>query len=369
MKVAIIHDFLNQKIGGAEYVFFELANIYPEADLYALTYNKKKFTGFLNNRKVMTSSLQKNPFKKNPKYLLPFIEKAIAGLDFSNYDLVISSSTAWVKNIKITGKTKHLCYCYSPARMLWDSWPRYLDDLGIGKQKRFLITKIVSDIRLWDFYASGDVTQFIAISNYVKKRINKFYRRSARVIYPPVNVANLKPTDKKDNYYLILSVLSKYKNIELAIKAFKISAKRLIIAGGGPDKQRLEKLAFGAKNIVFYGPANEASKVALLSKAKGFIFPSIEDFGITPVEAMASATPVIALRGGGLTETMIDGKTGVFFDQGNPDCLNQAIRKAEKINLRTEDMVKQAAQFDRRIFAKAIKKAEDNLIKTDVKTN
>lgn len=366
MKIAIVHDFLNQKIGGAEYVFFELSKIYPEADLFALIYNKKKFAKFFGDREVKASSLQKKLFKRNPKYLLPFIKKAVDKLDFSDYDLVITSSTAWVKNIKISGKTKHLCYCHSPARMLWDSWPRYLYEQRLGKVRRFLITQMVSNIRLWDYYSSEFVTQFISNSNFVKKRINKFYRLEAKTVYPPVNTSIFSPSVAKEDYYLILSVLSKYKNIDLAIKAFKSNKHRLIIAGDGPDKERLQKIADNAKNITFYGYANKKDKINLLKKARALIFPSIEDFGITPVEAMASATPVIALRGGGLSETLINNKTGVFFEKPSTRELNVAIKKSRVIKFKEVDLTGQAAKFDRSKFITSIKKEVNNLTKTDV---
>lgn len=369
MKIAIVHDFLNQKIGGAESVFFTLAEIYPQADLYALIYNKRKFKKFLNKRKVHTSKLQHYPsiLKRNPKYLLPFIKKAIDAWNFDQYDLVITSSTAWAKNIKTNKKTKHLCYCHSPARMLWDSWPKYLNDNNIRNAKKMAVIKIASKMRLWDFYNTKYVDQFIANSQYVKKRIAKFYHQDAKVIYPAVNISFFEPNWQKADYYLIVSVLAKYKNIDLAIKAFKKNKKRLIIAGDGPDKDRLQQLARGQKNIEFVGYTSDQQKIRLLALAKALIFCSIEDFGITPIEAMASSTPVIALRGGGLNETIIEKKTGIFFNTSDPISLNNAISKFEKLKFSSKDLVAQAYKFDKKIFIKKIKQTVKSLSKNNAK--
>ena len=376
MKVAIIHDWLNTKIGGAEAVFFELAQIYPEADLYALICDYQKFGNFLGGRRVRTSSLQNLPdfLKRQPKLLLPFIERAVNKIDLSSYDLVISSSTAWVKNVNVGKNTKHVCYCHSPARMLWDSWPKYLDTQSVGRFKlgpigKYFVSKLVSDLRLWDYHASKNVDLFIGNSKYIAGRIKKYYRRNAVVVYPPVATELFDGQYKtiKQDFYLILSVLSQYKNIELAIEAFACNKKPLVIAGSGPDELRLRELAKNAPNISFVGRVSQSRKVELLRQSKGFIFPGVEDFGITPVEAMAAGTPVIALNEGGVRETVIDMKTGVFFDDATPEALNEAIEKAEGIAFDKRVFVKQAKKFDQKIFAKAMKKYSEQIVSRDVK--
>jgi len=332
MKIAIVHDWLNQKVGGGENVVFELAEMYPKADIFTLVYNPKKFDQYLSNRTIIESRLKYFPgfLKKRPKLLLPFIKNAIDRWSFDEYDVVISTSSAWAKNIKFNKPTRHICYCFSPARMLWDSWPSYMTNQKLGPIGRFYITRLVSKLRLWDYYQAQNGTQFIAISDYIAGRIKKYYHRDSTVVYPPVDVTNFVGSkSQKEPYYLVLSVLAKYKNIELAIKAFSSSGHRLIIAGDGPDSQRLRDMSLGANNISFVGRVSDAEKAKLLAGAKGFVFCSIEDFGITMVESIAAGTGVIALAGGGAKEIVKDGQTGVFYDSPDEASLNRAIVKYE----------------------------------------
>lgn len=333
MKIAIVHDWLNHKLGGAEIVLFDILNQYPEADIFTLVYNPKKFDKYLANRKVTTSRLQKFPrfIRNKPKLLLPFIKKSIDKLNFEGYDLIITSSTAWVKNINVPSGTRHVCYCCSPARMLWDSWPKYVDDMELNPIAKFYLTRLASKLRLWDYYSSQRDTEFVAISKHVQDRIKKFYGRGSVVIFPPVNLTAYKSLEAdKEDYYLILSVMAKYKNVELAIRAFMISGKKLVVAGDGPDLERLKQIAAGANNIKFLGRISDDHKIELMSKAKGFIFCNIEDFGITMVESIAAGTGVIALKGGGASEIIKQSKTGVFYDNPNEEELNRAIIKYEK---------------------------------------
>lgn len=332
MKVALVHDWLNQKVGGAENVFFELSRIYPEADIFTLVYNRKKFDQYLEGRTVIKSRLQKFPqfIKARPKLMLPFIRRSIERLDFSNYDLIITSSSAWVKNINVPNGAKHICYCYSPARMLWDSWPRYINEMKLGPVRRFYITKLASQLRLWDYYKSQGPIKMIAISDYVSGRIKKFYRQSSSVVYSPVDTEKFRGFDSKEDYYLIVSVLSKYKNIELAVRAFMKNGKELKVAGDGPELEALKRLTRNSENIEFLGRVEESDKVNLLRKARGFIFCSIEDFGITMVEAIASNTAVLALNGGGAKEIIIEGRTGLFFNSSTIEALHDGIVSFEK---------------------------------------
>ena len=325
MKVALVYDWLNVKVGGGETTFVEITKLYPDADIFALVYNSNKFKHFFKNRTIYTSRLQKLPgFIKNRPYLmLPFIKKAVSKLNFDGYDMVISVSSAWVKNIDVDKSTVHICYCYSPARMIWDSWPKYLDTQKIGPFKlgpvsKFVITRMVSKIRLWDFYNTSNVDGFIAISKYISARISKFYHRESELVYPPVvmgdkSLINSGPKE----YFLILSSLSRYKNIDVAIDACIETNSRLIVVGDGPDLERLEKIANkknqNNNNIEFAGSVHDDKKWEYYAGAKALIFPSIEDFGIAPVEAMSVGTPIIALRGGGLSETVTEGISGVFY--------------------------------------------------------
>lgn len=336
MKVAIVHDWLNQKVGGAENVIFELAALYPDADIYTLVYNPKKFNRYLKDRNIITSRLQKYPsiMRSRPQLLLPFIQKSINKWDFSNYDLVISSSTAWAKNINVPKGVRHICYCHSPARMLWDSWPKYLDKFKLGPVRKYYIRRLCSRLRLWDYYqAQQKNITFIANSHYVADRIQKFYKQPSVVVYPPVDVNSLKPKNiqSKADYYLILSVIAPYKNIELAARTFMQTGKKLIIAGDGPDLARLKEIARNSENIEFTGRVDDQMKKALFQKARGFIFCSIEDFGITMVESIAANTPVIALRGGGANEIVREGQTGMFFETAKEADLYKVVERFEKV--------------------------------------
>lgn len=195
MKVAIAYDWLNVKIGGGEKTLCAIAQLYPEADVHCLVYNKQKFAGALEGHTIIPSRMQKLPgfIKKRPNLMLPFIKKSVEKMDFNGYDLVISVSSAWVKNIIVPKNTAHICYCFSPARMIWDSWPGYLDTqkigpFKIGRVSKFFITKRVSKLRLWDYYSTKNVDEFIAISRYIAGRIKKYYHRDSVVVYPPVKV-------------------------------------------------------------------------------------------------------------------------------------------------------------------------------------
>lgn len=364
MKIAIVHDWLNQKVGGGENVVFELAELYPQADIFTLVYNPKKFDQYLANRTIIESRLRYFPnfIKKRPKFLLPFIKNAIGNWSFDDYDVVISTSSAWAKNINFNKPTRHICYCFSPARMLWDSWPKYMTNQELGAIRSFYITRLVSKLRLWDYYQAQNGTEFIAISDYIATRIQKYYHQTSKVLYPPAALAKyVDLKTPKEGYYLVLSVLAKYKNIELAINSFKASGHKLVIAGDGPDSHRLQILADGADNISFTGRVSDAKKRSLLAAAKGFVFCSIEDFGITMVESIAAGTGVIALRGGGANEIIRDGQTGVFFDSPNEESLNRAIVRYEAtiLKARTFNNGYVFNKFDSNQFRSAIKKVVD----------
>lgn len=358
MKVAILHDWLNHKAGGAESVLLELVQMYPQADIFTLIYDKNLFGEKLRDRIIKPSFLQAMPkfIKRRPQLMLPLVRRATESFKLDGYDLIISSSSAWVKNIKKPTSAVHICYCHSPARMLWDNWPKYLDQVEVlnkgflAPSLRFLVIRLCSKLRLWDYYGAQKVDVFVANSQYVAERLSKFYGRQATVIYPPVDTESALLNQPKKDYYLILSVLARYKNIELAIKSFAKSGKKLIIAGDGADRERLNNLAGEATNINFYGRVSDTEKWRLLAGAKALIFPSVEDFGITPVEAMASATPVVAMAGGGLAETVTEGVTGLFFESNDSSKLTQAIKQADKSKFDEKALRERAAKFKRAVF-------------------
>lgn len=353
MKVALVHDWLNQKAGGAEYVFNVLAGLYPEAPIYTLIHNPELFP--YTPERIHTSGLQRMPnaLKRRSRYLLPLIPSAVEAWDFHGYDVVVSSSSAFVKNILTPESTQHLCYCHTPARFVWDYWPQYLNEQQVGPVRRSYIRRQARLFRQWDYAGAGRVDRFIANSQTTQARIEKYYRRSAELIYPPIDATIQAPAIKND-YYVTLGMLTPYKKIDLAIKAFNKSGKSLKIIGDGPDRRRLQAMAAG--NIEFVGYADQKQRDTLLGSAQGLIFPNKEDFGIAPVEAMALGTPVIAYGQGGVTETILDKKTGVFFAEQTPAALNEAVAAAEEIEFKTADMHEQAGRFSRERFESELRR-------------
>lgn len=358
-KVLIVHDWLNVKDGGAEAVLYEMLAMFPEADLATLIYEPSMFAGKVGQRRIKTSWLQHAPrwLKHRPHFLLPFIRRAVNSLSTKGYDLVIASSSAYVKNIPLQSGQDCLIYCYSPARMLWDSWPQALYSRTKSPVVRFVVTRWVSRLRLWDYYESQSAHRhFIAISQTIADRIQKFYHRESKIIYPPVPQPPT-PVVERGDYYVVVSVLATYKQIDLAIAACRQAKRKLIIVGDGPDRERLETMAEGDKKIVFAGRVSEGTKHKLLAAARGFIFSSVEDFGIAPVEAMACGTPVLALRGGGLSETVIEGRTGVFFDSPDPESLMRAMKGFEKKQWSAAVIRRQASRFSPEIFRQEFRQA------------
>lgn len=352
MKIALVHDWLNQKAGGAEKVLEVLAAMYPEAPIYTLIFNPDKFE--YDEGRIHTSRLQNMPnaLKKRSRYLLPLIPNAIEEWDFHPYDIVISSSSAFAKNIVTPETTRHICYCHTPMRFVWDYWPQYIDEQHVGPLRRKYIRRQSGKLRIWDFVGAARVDAFIANSRTTRQRIQKFYRRKADVIHPPIDVDITTPDTKRD-YYVTLGSLTPYKKLDLAIEAFNISGKHLKIIGDGPDRDRLESMA--EDNIEFTGFMEADEKNTLLRQAKGLIFPQVEDFGIAPVEAMAVGTPVIAYNEGGATETVRHGQTGILFSEQTPGVINQAIADAEATRFNIAALHDQARTFSRQRFETAVR--------------
>lgn len=354
MKVAFVHDWLNTKKGGAENVLETMAEMFPDAPIYTLLYNRDNYPEL--DGRVYESFLRRFPkfMKKRPRYLMPLIPPAIESFDLSGFDIVISSSCAYSKNILTQPETTHISYCHSPARLYWDYWTRYIDEQNVGPIRRGLIRGGATLVRMWDHSGTDRVDVMIANSKTTQKRIDKYYRSSSRVLHPPVNLESCQyrsPQDK-DDYYVTLSILTPYKRIDTAIEAFNTSGKKLVVISDGPDRNRLESVA--SDNIEFTGYVSSQKRAELLAGAKGLIFPNMEDFGISPVEAMASGTPVLAYGKGGVTETITDGKTGVFFDQQTTAGINQAIEQFESIKFDGETLAAHAREFSEDVFKKKL---------------
>lgn len=357
MKIAIVHEFLT-KIGGAEKVLLALHKIYPDAPIYTLIYDKRGLGQYFSNCKIIPSSLKKYPsfMRRRTKLFLPKLSQAIEEFDFSEYDVVISNSNSFSHGILTRPNTFHVCYCNSPMRYAWDWYHEYMkeNNVGFGLIGLF-IRHTLHKIRIWDKVSSQRVDFWLANSNTVKNRIKKYYQKDSLTVYPPVAVSDIEMSDNlPDDYYVIVSRLEPYKNISLAVEAFNQNGKELVIIGTGSDEQNLKKQA--KNNIEFLGWQSDKSVREYLKNAKALIFPGEEDFGITPVESMASGRPVIALKRGGALETVVDGKTGLFFEEETAKSLNSAITQLEKdyTNFTPVNCRKQAEKFSAENFEKEI---------------
>jgi len=354
MKVALVHDYL-VRLGGAERVLFSLRKIFPNAPIYTLIYDKNKLGKYLNNAKIVTSFLQNFPYilRKNYRALLPFIPAAVETLDLSDFDLVISSCSAFCKGIILRAHATHICYCHRPTGFLWDDTFTYNTRFNSIKKIFFHF------LRLWDLSAADRVDYFIANSNFTLKRIKKFYRKSAEVIYPPVQLGIFRPQEnhlQKSGYFLIVSQLTYYKRIDIAIEAFNKLELPLIIIGEGRERKKLQKMA--NRNIKFLGFLEDEKVKEYYKNCIAFIFPGKDDFGISPVEAMSFGKPVLAFRGGGALEIILEGETGEFFDDLHPASLADGARRILK-NLKNYNpfiIRKRAEEFSEEKFILNFKK-------------
>ena len=361
MRVAIVHDYIKE-YGGAERVLETLYEIYPEADIYTSVYlpeflgpHKKRF----EKMRIHTSFFQFIPF--NYKLLSPF--RMISPLafflfNFSKYDAVIVSQTgAYFPNCIRKGSAKHICYTHTPPRYLYGYMTARNTPQNIFVKGLMLF--VFHFLRMIDFASSKNVDAFIANSFEVKARIDKFYRREATVVYPPVEIKSAKDKFGKSDYYLAGGRLARAKGIDVIVDAFIKNGKSLKIFGRGfaGFEEELKGKVKKIKNVQFVGEVGDEEKLSLMKGSRAYIFASYdEDFGITPVEAMGQGTPVIAYKSGGVKETVVEGKTGVFYGKNNAEELGRAIEKFEKAKFSKDECLEQAKKFEKKTFIKAIKK-------------
>ncbi|MBN1325621.1 glycosyltransferase [Candidatus Falkowbacteria bacterium] len=349
MRVALLHDYLNQA-GGAERVLMALTELFPEAPIYTLIYDKKRLAGF-ENKKIKTSFLQKLPFAASKiKYYLPIMPIAVEQLNLGNYDLVISSTSALIKGVITPPHTLHICYCHTPTRYLWSDTHSYPKDIKVGSIVKNILPFMLTKLRQWDHHAAQRVNHFIANSHFIASRIKNYYHRDSEVIYPPVDTQNFYITNQLGNYYLIISRLRPYKKVDMAISAFNKLNLPLKIIGTGEEEASLRKMA--KSNIEFLGAVSEEIKRKYLSNCLALIHPQEEDFGLTAIEAMASGRPVIAYGRGGALETVIDGKTGKLFDEQSWEALIDTIIKFKPNEYNSFEIKKHSENFDTENFYK-----------------
>jgi glycosyltransferase involved in cell wall biosynthesis len=352
MKIALVHDHLTQE-GGAEKVLEVLQQTFPTSPTYTLVYNAKKTGALFGNREIKTSFLQKMPFsRKKIEWYLPLMPAATESHNLDNFNVILSSSSAFAKGIISKPETLHICYCHTPTRYLWSDSHSYLQELNKPKIIKKLLPLFLSKIRQWDSQAASRVDYFIANSREVQKRIKKYYRQDSVVIYPPVETSKFSPKNKVSDYFLTGGRLVSYKKFDLTINAFNRLGIKLKIFGQGPDYKKLRQQA--RSNIEFLGPITDQEKKEVFESCLAFINPQTEDFGITTVEAMAAGRPVIAYNKGGALETVIDGKTGTFFDEQEWEVLADKIFHFKPENFNPQIIHDHAKQFDTEVFKKKI---------------
>jgi glycosyltransferase involved in cell wall biosynthesis len=312
MKVALVHDYLNQ-MGGAERVVIALHELFPDAPIYTSIYDPARVDPAFQKMDIRTSFMQKLPLvTKHHQPYLPLYPFAMENLDLRGYDLVLSSSSAFGKGVITRPETLHICYCHTPMRWCWN-YEEYVERERLGKVARAILPFLITKLRTWDQISAMRVDHFVANSPIVAERIRKYYRREAIYIPPPVeaNRFPFDPTIETENYFLILSRLVPYKRIDLAIEACNQLQLPLVIIGGGRDLERLKRMA--GPTIRFLGKLPDEEVLHYYTHCRAFIFPGEEDFGITPLEAQACGRPVIAYGAGGALATIVDGITGIFF--------------------------------------------------------
>ncbi|WP_165747486.1 glycosyltransferase family 4 protein [Klebsiella aerogenes] len=336
INIGIVADWL-VTYAGSEKVIKEFIDVFPSSELYSVVdflsdSNRELFSG----KKAKTTFIQKMPFAKSKyqKYL-PLMPLAIEQLDMSGHDVILSSSHAVAKGILTGPDQLHISYVHSPIRYAWDLQHQYLRESGLSEGlKGFIAKYLLHKIRIWDYRTANGVDHFIANSKFISRRIHKVYGRSSDVIYPPVDVNNFTLNENKDNYYFTASRLVPYKRIDLIVDAFnEMPEKKLVVVGDGSEMDKIKSKAKGNIEILGYQPNNIMQKH--MQNAKAFVFAAEEDFGITPVEAQACGTPVIAFGRGGVLETIIpegnQNPTGVFFDKQEPGSIIESVNKFESM--------------------------------------
>lgn len=325
MRAAIIHYWLLNMRGG-EKVVEALCRMLPGADIFTLFYDPEKVSETIRERRVTASFL--NPLRRHYRSLLPVMPMALESFDLRGYDLIVSSESGPAKGVLAPSAARHVCYCHTPMRYLWDLYPAYRNEFTASSWKRALMAPVANYLRLWDYSTAARVDEFVANSANVARRIWKTYRREARVIYPPVAVESFYWKEPED-YYLIVSELVAYKRIDYAVAAFAKNGRRLRVVGDGPEYGALKRMAKG--NIEFCGRVSNEELRELYARARAFLMPGEEDFGMTPVEALSSGKPVIALGRGGVLESVpvSDPVGGVFYDA--PEQLPRSIEEFERI--------------------------------------
>jgi glycosyltransferase involved in cell wall biosynthesis len=351
MNVALVHDWLTGMRGG-EKVLEVLCELLPEADIFTLFHRPGSVSAAIERHRITTSVVQRLPRAgRHYRRYLPLFPWAVEQFDLDPYDLVISSSHCVAKSAIAPGRARHLCYCFSPMRYAWDQFDAYFGPARVGAAaSRWFYRPVMARLARWDAATAARVDRFVAISRYVAGRIGRYYNREATIVYPPVDTVFYRPAPvPPESHFLIVSALVPYKRIDLAIEACRQAGARLRIAGDGPERERLERLAGGAAE--FLGPISNEEIRTEYQRALAVLLPGEEDFGIVPVEAQACGRPVVAYGRGGARETVIEGETGVFFDEPAPAALAAALDRVAALRVDGSRLRAHAERFSRERYA------------------
>ncbi len=348
MRVAIVHYWLVGMRGG-EKVLESLCRMFPQADIYTHVYDPAAISNTIKKHKIQTTFIGRLPLAKTMyKRYLPLMPIALEQLDLSGYDLVISSESGPAKGIIPTSPAVHICYCHSPMRYIWNMYNKYYESSGLVT--RMMMPPMAHYLRTWDVATSNRVDGFIANSSTVAHRIKSYYRRDSEVIHPPVDTQAFSPVPRREleDYYLMVGELVGYKRPDLAVEAFNRLGAKLVVIGGGEMLNHLRKIA--GPNVTILGAQPFDVLKHHYARCKALIFPGEEDFGIVPLEAMASGRPVIAYGRGGATETVVPHKTGMFFEEQTVEAIIGAVERWQKVDFDPDDAVFRAAQFRTDVF-------------------
>lgn len=353
MKIALAHDWLNQ-MGGAEDVLETLVSQYADSPIYTSIFAADLMPAHYRGWDVRTLWTNRLPFiKRRHQAYLPFYPLAWHHLDLSDYDLVLSNKSGFCHGLQFDDSTVHICYCLAPTRYVWQL-EHYIAREGLGRPAEWALRPLMTWLRRWDYAAAQRVSHFIAISSAIQQRIKTFYRRPSSIIFPPVDIARFQPlpADEIEDYFLVVSRLVPYKRIDLAVRAATALGLPLKVAGTGRDLARLRAMA--GDNVEFLGYVSDAALPTLMGRCKAFVFPGLEDFGITSVQAQAAGRPVIAYKGGGALDTVLAGVTGEHFETMTDDSLQTAMRNFDAERYCPEQIRAHASKFDASIFIRRI---------------
>jgi glycosyltransferase involved in cell wall biosynthesis len=347
VKVAIVHDYLNQA-GGAERVVAVLHRMFPKAPIFTTLFDPKAVGRPLSDADVRVSWMRRLPnWKRNFRSFMPLYPFAVRSFDLKGYDVVITSSSAFAKGVRVPDDALHLCYCYTPMRWAW-SFDRYVDLSAMSPSARMAAKLTLPALRRWDTSTSRGVDRFVAISTEVSHRIRATYGRASEIVFPPVDVKRFRADRPVGDYFLVVSRLNAYKRIDLAVRACTSLGAPLVVVGAGPEREALEAIA--GPTVRFAGRLTDRETTSMFERCRALILPGEEDFGLTPLEANAAGRPVVAFARGGALDTVRDGETGVLFHDATAESLEDALRTVQEKHWNPSRLRVHAEQFSEDVF-------------------